>query len=152
MTTTQIDRHHSAFWTIALAFGGVTLLTAGLIGAVEFALAGSSAWNAAPLAVFVAVSAGAGFAWRRLRTSARKREAALDAYAELEIARNAAHSRQRRDDGRAKATLQLNRAAALRGTRAPRPAPTRRPPNHPRAAVLRGTVRQREEASHATSV
>lgn len=148
---TIIDRNRSALWSITVACGGAILLTAGLVGMLELGLAGNSAWNAAPLAALMAATAGAGFTWQRRRAKARRREAALDAYAEREIARGVARARRRRDP-RGRAPLQLNGGApALHGASSHGSAQTRRSANLSRAAVLHRTARQ-EEKSHATSI
>jgi len=69
----------SAFWVAAL-------LIAGLVGGLWFVRAGDSAWEAAPLAAVLALTAVVGITWQQSRASAwRRLQAALAAYAEREI-------------------------------------------------------------------
>ena len=98
-------------------------------------------------AAAVLLVAAVGFVWQS-RARTHRRRAALDAYAEREIARGTARGAlrtRRRRDARARARLQVNRgAAALRGAAA-------HTSRSSTAAVLRGTVGE-EEKSHATSI
>jgi hypothetical protein len=80
-------------WAIPLLCGGVGLLLAW--GASEYLVAG------------VALAAGTGFMWRQARARAGRRRAALDVYAEREIAR-AAQSAQGRMNGSLAAVATLN--------------------------------------------
>jgi hypothetical protein len=60
-----------------------------MAGGASFLVAANSAWYVIP---FFGITGFIAFSWHKSRTRARSRKAALDAYAEREIARVAVHS------------------------------------------------------------
>jgi hypothetical protein len=76
------------------ALGAVALLITGAIVELWFLWAGNSLRSAVALAAVLASTATAGIAARRARAGKRLRTA-LDAYADLEIARSDRHRRKR---------------------------------------------------------
>jgi hypothetical protein len=79
------------------ALWAAALLITGLIGGLWFLLAADSARFAIPLAAVLALAAAVGITWRQSRARARRRlQAALDAYAEREIARSGQRRQKRR--------------------------------------------------------
>ncbi len=68
------------------------LLITGLIGGLWFVLATGSAGDAIAAVTVGTVTTAVSFTWQQFRARGRRRNAALDAYAEREIARAAAHS------------------------------------------------------------
>jgi hypothetical protein len=92
MTTHQTARSRHRSLISSAALGAAALLIPGLIGGLWFLLAADSAGYAVPAVAVVTITTAVGFTWQRSRASGRRRKAALDAYAEREIARAAAHS------------------------------------------------------------
>jgi hypothetical protein len=92
MKTSQTARSRYRSWITSAALWAAVLLVTGLIGGLWFLSAADSAGYAVP--AVVAITAVVSFTWQRSRARARRRKAALDAYAEREIARAAARSGQ----------------------------------------------------------
>ena len=90
---TMRSRPRSLFSTAAL-WAAALLITA-LISGVWFLLAAVPAGYAAPAAAAVAITAPVGFPWQQSRARTNRRKAALDTYAEQEIARLRWSSTQR---------------------------------------------------------
>ena len=90
---TMRSRPRSLFSTAAL-WAAALLITA-LISGVWFLLAADSAGYGQPAATVMTFTAVVGFSWQRSRARTNRRKAALDAYAEQQIARLKWSSTQR---------------------------------------------------------
>jgi hypothetical protein len=67
--------------------GSVAVVLAMMTGVLALGLAGNAAWGTGPLGAVVAGAMLLGFVWQQARARERWRRAALDVYAEREIAR-----------------------------------------------------------------